>query len=479
MHPDDKELLHENWEKYSSRGKSSQANYRFIKPDGTIVWVLGNAVPEIVDGKIIGYVGTITDITKIKLAEKELRESEEKYRTIIDGFPDIIMISDLEKNIVFANEALEKHTGIAPEDYNNPSREPHIHPDDVDFVQDAIKDLFISNKKHTDLIENRFIDKWGTERWFSGIVSKLEINNQMMLQTISRDITSRKQAEKELDEYRNNLEILVKQRTEELATTNEELQSINEELMRQREELEFAIANLKTTQGQLVQSEKMASLGLLSSGIAHEINNPLNFIKAGLYGLKSYINTNFPDHVEQIASLIKTVNSGVDRAANIVSSLNHYSRQNDVIATKCDIHSIIENCLVMLHNQTKNRVEVAKEFTSEAYVLMGNDGRLHQAILNILSNAAQAIPEKGDIKITTCLINKYMCIVITDSGSGINPQDFDKIFDPFFTTKEVGKGTGLGLSITQTIIAEHNGTVSIKSEPGKGTEVEIKLPLAS
>ena len=479
VHPEDKEILRKNWEKHSRKGKESSADYRFIKPDGSIVWVLGNAVPEIVDNKIIGYVGTITDITEIKIAEKVLRESEERYRMIIEAFPDIIMISDLSKNIIFANDALEEITGITSEDYKNPNRKGQIHPDDNSLVQEAIIELLKSDKTHTDLIENRFIDVWGNVHWFSGIVSKLELNNQIVLQTITRDITDKKRVEKELEKYRNKLEFLVKKRTEELGATNDELKSTNEELLSQREELEIALKNLRKAQSQLLQAEKMASLGILSSGIAHEINNPLNFIKAGLFGITQYIEENLPDHWPRVLPLIKGMKVGIDRAANIVTSLNHYSRKSDIKSHNCDIHAIIDNCLVMLQSQTKDRIEIIKSFTSNTYSLVGNEGKLHQAVLNILSNAVQAISGKGTIEITTTLNKQSINVVIVDTGTGIQSEDLDKIFDPFFTTKEVGKGTGLGLAITYNTVDEHNGAIEIDSEPGKGTEVRIELPLES
>jgi len=474
---EDKKTLRKNWEEHSSKGKESTAKYRFLRPDGNIIWVLGNAVPEIVEDKIIGYVGTITDITELKTAEKILKESEERYRTIIEAFPDVIMITDLEKNIVFANDASLEITGITPEDYQNPNRKARIHPDDSSMIQETISNLLKSDEIHSDLIENRFIDAWGKIHWFSGIISKLELNNNILLQTITRDITEKKVAEMELEEYRDKLEFLVKKRTEELAATNEELTSTNEELLTQREELENALKNLKKAQNQLFQADKMASLGIMASGVAHEINNPLNFIKAGAFGITQYFENNLKEHWPKVSALINGMNTGIDRTANIVTSLNHYSRQNDSKTNNCNIHSIIDNCLLILQNQIKDRILVVKNYTNKTYTLMGNEGKLHQAILNVLSNSVQAVPNKGKIKITTKLLKKSIKIIITDTGKGIKSKDLDKIFDPFFTTKEVGKGTGLGLSITYNIIEEHRGKIEIDSVLEKGTEVNIELPI--
>lgn len=477
VHPDDINLVKENWEHHSNNGKKSHAEYRFLRNDGSIIWVLGYAVPEIVDSEIKGFIGTITDITELKKVEKNLKESEERNRTIVEAFPDIIMISDLKKNIIFANDKLEEVTGITREDYTNPDRKARIHPDDSHTVQKAIVDLLKGDKQHTDIIENRFIDIWGIEHWFSGKISKMYINNEIVLQTITRDITKRKTVEKELEKYRNHLEVLVKERTEELAASNEELVSTNEELHLQREELEAVLLNLQNTQKQLVQAEKMASLGVLASGVAHEINNPLNFIKGGAFGIEQYMEENLKEHKDELLPLIEGINIGIDRAANIVKSLNHYNRHNDSNFIQCDIHSVLENCLIILRNQISKRITIEKDFTRDKYLLIGNEGKLHQAMLNILSNAVQSIEDKGFITIRTSISTKKMSIIISDSGCGISDQDLPKIFDPFFTTKDPGKGTGLGLSITYNILEEHSGSIDFESNVGEGTTAKIVLPL--
>jgi PAS domain S-box-containing protein len=416
------------------------------------------------------------DVTKRKQSEKKLLESEERYRKLIEAIPDIIMLSDLNGNILYGNPPLEIITGIGLKDYNNPERAAHIHPEDLKMVSEAIKDLIIYDKANTEVIENRFIDSWGKMHWFSGRIAKLTINGQIVLQTVSRDITEKKLIERELENHRNNLELLVKERTEELAATNEELTATNEELLNQREELQTALNKLNEAQKQLIQSEKMASLGLLSAGIAHEINNPLNFIHGGILGIEEYIRDNLQEHLDHMNPLINAIHVGVKRSSEIVSSLNHYSRQDDLPQGDCDVHDIIDNCLVMLQNQLKNKVEIKKQYTEKHCHTIGNEGKLHQAILNILANAAQAIEDKGTIRIQTKVLKDSVHISIADSGCGISQKNLARIFDPFFTTKAPGKGTGLGLSITYRIIQEHNGSIDYESQPDKGTTATIKLP---
>jgi signal transduction histidine kinase len=266
------------------------------------------------------------------------------------------------------------------------------------------------------------------------------------------------------------LEVLVKERTENL-------EKVNQELIGQREELVTTLNSLQNAQKQLIQSEKMASLGVLSSGIAHEINNPLNFINGGMLAIEDYINENLIGHREKMMFMIDGIREGVSRAAGIVKSLNHYSRQDDSPVAQGDIHTIIDNCLMMLNNQMKHRIEIHKNYTEKPYVLLCKEGELHQVFLSILINAGQAIEDKGKIGITTRIENHQLIISITDTGCGIRPEDLPKITDPFFTTKDPGKGTGLGLSVVYKIVQEHHGKMEFESQVGEGTKVIVTLPL--
>ncbi len=261
-----------------------------------------------------------------------------------------------------------------------------------------------------------------------------------------------------LIQHQENLEIVVKERTKDLYDTIEELE---------------------TTQKQLVESEKMASLGVLSAGIAHEINNPLNFIQGGVYSLENFVEENNLKDNSTILFIIKSINTGITRATDIVSGLNQFSRKSKSVHELIKVDEIINNCLLMLHNKLKKKVEVKLYYCDKPYKLYGNEGRLHQAILNIISNAEQSIDEKGIISIETKVNNEMLEIIFSDNGSGMNEEILSKITEPFFTTKSPGDGTGLGLSITYSIIQEHEGVLEFNSVLGEGTKVVVSLPLKS
>ncbi|MFK5926374.1 MAG: cache domain-containing protein [Desulfuromusa sp.] len=272
-------------------------------------------------------------------------------------------------------------------------------------------------------------------------------------------------------------------------------------------ELDSAYQQLKATQSQILQQEKMASVGQLAAGVAHEINNPMGFITSNLSTLKRYqeklINylqqleswlqeSGSVDILEQqkelkkkqkiayiledIEDLIEESSEGAVRVRDIVQNLKSFSRVDQTEFTQADINECLESTLAIAMNEIKYKATVEKDW-GELPLIPCYPQQLNQVFLNILVNAAQAIEEKGEIKIKTWSEDEMVKIAISDNGSGI-PEDIrEKIFEPFFTTKEVGKGTGLGMSISYDIIKEHQGEIKVDSKAGQGTTFTIELPL--
>ena len=306
--------------------------------------------------------------------------------------------------------------------------------------------------------------------------------------------------ERIIREQNATLELKVTERTKELNHTNEELNK--------------TLTDLKETQTQLVESEKMASLGQLTAGIAHEINNPINFVTSNVKPLRrdvdilldlmkkietiatSNISTedkqkqinatkteyDFDYLTEEVEFLLKGINEGSTRTATIVKGLRIFSRLDEDDLKKADVNEGLDSTIIIVNNQLNGRIKITRNYANlplaECY-----PGKLNQVFLNMISNAIYAIHKKfegesgGEIIITTQASENIVSITFADNGIGMSEATQHKLFEPFFTTKPVGEGTGLGLSISYNTIKKHHGTISVKSESDKGTEFKIEIPI--
>lgn len=264
-----------------------------------------------------------------------------------------------------------------------------------------------------------------------------------------------------------------KRNASKLQIINKKLIDKNNIINKQNKELKATLQNLKAAQVQLIQAEKMASLGILTAGVAHEINNPLNFILGAHEGLKKHFKNSQEEPVKKLLDILQI---GVERASKIVKGLNQFSRNSKSFDEICSIHTILNNCLTILQHQLKDRIIVHKNFQNSDISVKGNSGDLHQVFINIIGNAAQSIPNKGTISIETKANPRHAEIIIQDNGVGISEENLKRIKDPFFTTKNPGEGTGLGLSITHNIVKEHCGKLVFISKLGEGTTVKVRIP---
>jgi signal transduction histidine kinase len=222
----------------------------------------------------------------------------------------------------------------------------------------------------------------------------------------------------------------------------------------------------------------MASLGILSSGISHEFNNPLNFILHGVHLLDKSIRKESQIDQRNYDEFFEIIYSGIDRVTRIVSSLNEFSNSSAEQAD-CDLHQIIDRSFIYVSGKDLNHVNLSHKLEAQRATVFGNKSKLHQLIVNLLSNAIDAVQARGTVLIRTTSTENQLKIIIEDDGVGIPGEIQSKVFDPFFSTKDPGKGTGLGLSIAYSIVEEHKGKISLNSETGKGTIVTVRLPLSS
>ncbi len=306
--------------------------------------------------------------------------------------------------------------------------------------------------------------------------------------------------------------VIILQDITELIQLTKELESSMSMLEQRNHQLQKAYSDLKAAQSQILQQEKMASIGQLAAGVAHEINNPTGFVMSNLNTLSKYIGrikefvsfqtemllslskdfnnsseylnrlnekrkaTKYDYVVSDIDNLISESIEGTERIKKIVQDLKSFSRVDEAEYKQADINAGIESTMNIIWNEMKYKAKIIKEY-GDIPRTKCNPGQLNQVFMNILINAAQAIDKQGKIYIKTWHEDGSIYMSVSDTGCGIEEDKINKIFEPFFTTKEVGQGTGLGLSIAYDIIRKHNGDIWVDSKPGAGTTFTIKIPV--
>lgn len=304
-----------------------------------------------------------------------------------------------------------------------------------------------------------------------------------------------------INNLKNDLEKKVEERTGELATANAKLADERFQLMK-------TLLELKETQGQLVHSGKMAALGQLVAGVAHELNNTTNFITSSLPLLERQVKgiteiydrlsdgaggNDIPAQLEilreltdgeeyrkmraNIAVLLANINEGAGRTTKIVRDLKGFSRPDEAAYSAVDIHAGLDSTLTLLEHEYKHHVEIVREYDRTIPMVVCFASQLNQVFMNLLLNAIQAIRSRGKVRIRTWAKAGQLHVAIRDDGGGIAPEVQERIFDPFFSTKEVGDGTGLGLSISYGIIKKHHGEIIVRSKVGEGSEFEVVIPM--
>ena len=412
--------------------------------------------------------------------------------SLMNNVPGVVYRGLRNWSVTFMSGEVRKMTGHTAEEITGTGLlwKNLILPEDVDKLKEEFRTA-VRERKGVLRVEYRIRHKNGSVRWI-GDRRQLIYTPEgefAYVDGLLLDITERKAMDAALRAERNLLE------------------AAQRELMVKNSELNDAYSELKSAHAQMLQKEKMASIGLLAAGIAHEINNPIEFVASNLLALEKYVGR-FADFskasgavaaeappaltaefearrkalkidrvLEDALPLIRESIEGTTRVGKIVSDLKSFSRVDDTGRKTADINECLSSTINIAWNEIKYKAVLHKEFGDLPPVLCWPQ-RLNQVFMNLLVNAAQAIETDGKITVRSWAEGDAVLVSVSDTGCGIPRDNLSRIFEPFFTTKEVGKGTGLGLSITYDIVKKHSGAITVESEEGKGTTFTVRIPVA-
>ncbi|HDS00488.1 MAG TPA: PAS domain S-box protein [candidate division Zixibacteria bacterium] len=388
--------------------------------------------------------------------EENLRVSEQRFRSLVENASDVIYSISPDGKFTYISPQFTESTGYDVAEYIGKPSTLLLSDEQIEDSRSWFNAGMPDHDDHVEGYQFKMETKNGDLRWFTAHTAIIRDDSGNVIEGIgiAHDITE------------------IKKLLESLEKTNREL--VN-------------------TQAQLVQTEKMASLGQLVAGVAHEINTPIGAVNSmhnslirAVERLSKILRDKYPDEIADggdlqkylhvIAEANRIIASGTERVTTIVRRLRSFARLDEAELKTCDIHEGLEDTLTLIHHEVKHHIEIVRDY-GDLPEFACYPGRMNQVFLNILNNARQAIRDKGQITIRTYLKDNLAHIEISDNGVGISRQNLKKIFDPGFTTKGVGVGTGLGLSICYQIISGHYGDIEVESEPGIGTTFTIKLPL--
>lgn len=395
----------------------------------------------ILDSKEYGISVLVRDVSQIAKAEISLIKSDALFRSYFEKSPiGIIYIEDPSQNIVNCNTKFCQIVKMSKDEVLTKTMMDLSHPVDLEKDTISFKSAYSRGQQYLFEPNKRLLSSDGviavTETHVTFIYD--DSGKYQYMFALINDVTDQRENQKKLIEVKTKL----------------------------------------------IQSEKLASLGQLTAGVAHEINNPVNFIYNGVNNLKRLvesIQTNNEDGKEliytEIQQMISAIDEGAKRTTDIVKSLRMFTKEDIKNKIPYDIIVGLESSLLLLKYRTKDRIRIEKTFNSQKIILNCYPSQLNQVFMNVITNAIEAISQSGTITITADTNMSDAVISIKDTGSGISPNLYSKVFEPFYSSKGAKNGTGLGLSISHSIIEKHNGTISIGRNHPKGTIVTISIPI--
>ena len=450
-------------------------------PDGSVSWALTSKLPlKNPRGQITGLYGISRDITPLKKFEEQLEQERNLLRSLIDNLPDYIYVKDTEGRYLLDNIAHRRFLGVVAE-------KEILGRKVGDFLPPDLAELFAADderkiKSGLALLnrEELITDALGNPRWHS--TTKVPLRNPegkvVGLVAISRDITQRKLNEEALQKA-----------NEELARNKDHLQRALDDLQRSHEEL-------KSAQFQLIEAEKMQSIGRLAAGVAHEVKNPLGIIGMGV----EYLTKNLESPDENVALILTDMHEAIKRADGIIHGLLDFSVPHALDCHAEDLNTLVEqSCALVRHTLNSAGLRLARDLAPSLPPAWLDRNKVKQVFVNVLTNAIHATPAGGLITVRTYarqleaeevdrnagsrLADRFragervVVAEVLDSGSGIPESRLAQIFDPFFTTKETGQGTGLGLTVTKKIVELHGGSIDIRNRKEGGAVVTLMFKI--
>jgi histidine kinase len=413
-------------------GKPHSSEETGVSKDGTNThWVVRSSPIKNDEGEVVAAMEMSLDVTQVRFLEEEVEKSEKKYQTIFNTIPNPVFVLDRKTlDILDCNESATAIYGF--------NKEEMLTTSFLNFFEENHREEYASEIKSSNIVNKaKHLRRDGQIIYVNIRISFSEYAGQDVLLVTTSDITKRLTAEQ-----------------------------------------------------QLIQASKMATLGEMATGVAHELNQPLSVIKTASSFLIKKVRKNEAIQDEILKTLAEEIDSHVDRAARIIDHMREFGRKSDVEREKVQVNETLEKALGIFNQQLKLReIKVVKEFEKDLPPILADSNRLEQVFINLLINARDAIEEKAgkaeqgcaakEIFLRTSLKNGMVTVEVKDTGEGIPKSILDKIFEPFFTTKKLGKGTGLGLSISYGIVQDYGGYIHAESKEGVGSNFVVHFPVPS